>query len=283
MVELRIISEDDVIERRRPFDAPVLAAQDLDALVREQLSEGFVEQSAPEWVQRLNELIGYWDVDDPGFDAEVLRAQLLEAGEPLAKETMEKLAWWEKGQPRDPANARAWLTANADAILPGVMLALRYPDAQVLAHVDSLLGELARPEVLEAAMSVVEHPTPSELHAERPSHMPFATLKGLGKPDDELGVRLANALDHDDSRVREVAAAVLAEFSKDDVLFAQLWRHRVAARESDGMCWAMIRAAEVRRAPELRDFLLWMQKSARFRAPALVERIGDALAHLKNR
>jgi hypothetical protein len=80
-----------------------------------------------------------------------------------------------------------------------------------------------------------------------------------------------------------VAAAVLAEHSQDDGLFAGLWSRRAIARDSDGMCWAMMRAAELRRAPELRDFLRWMQKSTRFRSPGYAERIGNALAHLKNR
>ena len=69
----------------------------------------------------------------------------------------------------------------------------------------------------------------------------------------------------------------------DDGLFAALWEHRVVARQSDGMCWAMMRAAEVSRSVDLRDFLKWMQKSPRFRTPAFSERIGNAMAHLKNR
>lgn len=281
VVELRITSDGEAVERRRKFEAPVLGANDLDASVREQLAEGFTEHTPPDWRRRLDELVSFWEADDPGFDADVLRSQLLEGGEPLAKEAIEKLTWWETGQPRDPNLSRAWLREHIDAILPGLLLALRYPDAQVLLHVDALLAELKEPGVMEALLSIVEHPTPNE--GDRPANMPLAALLSLGKPDADTAGRLAHALDQDDFRVRDVAAAVLAEFSEDDLIFTTLYRRRAVARESDGMCWAMLRAAEVRRAPELRDFLKWMQKSPRFRAPNYTERIGSALAHLRNR
>jgi hypothetical protein len=285
VVELRITSDGETLERRRPFEAPVLGASDLDALVREQLAEGFVERTPPDWVRRLDELVALWEADDPGFDAEVLHSQLLAAGDAVARETLEKLTWWEQGQPRDPQLAHAWLREHADLVLPGVLLALRYPDPQVLLRVDALLAELARPEVREALFSVIEHPTPEAAEADggRPSNMPLGAMKALGLPDADTRERMMLALDHADERSRAVAAALLAEWSLDDELFAALWRHRTVARQSDGMCWAMLRAAEVRRAPELRDFLRWMQKSARFRAPAYAGRIGDALAQLRNR
>ncbi len=281
VVELRITSDGETVERKRPFDAPVLGANDLDALVKEQLSEGFTEQTPPDWKRRLDELVTFWEADDPGFDADVLRAQLLEAGEPLAKETVEKLTWWETGQPRDPQLSRAWFKEHVDQVLPGLLLALRYPDDQVLLHVDAFLAELKEPGLLEALLSIVEHPTPND--ADRPAHMPLATLLSTGKPDEDTAVRLAHALDQDDFRVRDVAAAVLAEHATDERLLNLLWRKRVVARESDGMCWAMMRAAEVSRSPELRDFLRWMQKSPRFRTPGYSERLGEALAHLRNR
>lgn len=281
VVELRITSDGETVERKRPFDAPVLGANDLDALVREQLAEGFTEQTPPDWKRRLDELVSFWEADDPGFDADVLRSQLLAGGEPLAKETIEKLTWWEAGQPRDPNLSRAWLREHVDSILPALLLALRYPDHQVLLHVDALLAEIKEPGVMEALLSIVEHPAPNS--DERPANMPLASLLALGKPDPDTAGRLAHALDSDDFRVRDVAAAVLAEFCEDDLLFTTLYRRRTVARESDGMCWAMLRASEVRRAPELRDFLRWMQKSPRFRTPGYSERIGNALAHLKNR
>ncbi len=281
VVELRITSEGETVERRRPFEAPVLGANDLDALVREQLSEGFTEQTPPDWKRRLDELVSFWELDDPGFDADVLRSQLIAGGEALAKETMEKLTWWEKGQPRDPNLSRVWLRANVDAILPGLLLALRYPDAQVLLHVDALLAEIKEPGVIEALLSIVEHPTPND--GERPANMPLGAILALGKPDAETALRLSHALDQDDFRIRDVAAAIVAEFSDDPLFFASLWRRRTIARESDGMCWAMMRAAEVSRAVDLRDFLKWMQKSPRFRTPAFSERIGNAMAHLRNR
>ena len=289
-VELRITSDGETVARTRKFDAPVLGANDLDASVREQLAEGFTEVTPPEWKRRLDELVNFWEADDPGFDADVLRSQLIAGGDELAKETMEKLSWWEAGQPRDPNVSRTWLREHVDAILPGVLLALRWPDAQVLLHVDALLAEIKEPGVMECLLSIVEHPTPgagggeaAAAETDRPSHMPLGALLALGKPDADTAGRLAHALDSDDFRVRDVAAAVLAEFSEDDVLFASLYRKRTVAKESDGMCWAMMRASEVRRPAELREFLKWMQKSPRFRAPGYAERIGSALAHLKNR
>lgn len=281
VVELRITSDGETVERKRSFDAPVLGANDLDALVQEQLAEGFTEQTPPDWKRRLDELVTFWEADDAGFDADVLRAQLLEAGEPMAKETIEKLTWWEKGQPRDPQLPRAWFKEHVDAVLPGLLLALRYPDEQVLLHVDAFLAELKEPGLAEALLSIVEHPTPND--GDRPAHMPLAALLSTGKPDEDTALRLAHALDQDDFRVRDVAAAVLAEHATDERLFNSLWRKRVVARESDGMCWAMMRAAEVSRSPELRDFLKWMQKSPRFRTPGYSERLGEALAHLRNR
>ncbi len=281
VVELRITSEGDTVERKRKFDAPVLGANDLDASVREQLAEGFVEQTPPDWKRRLDELVTFWDADDAGFDADVLRSQFLAGGDALAKETIEKLGWWETGQPRDPSFAHAWLKDRADTIFPALLLALRYPDAQVLMRLDALLAELKEPGIIEALLSVIEHPTAPD--ADRPAYMPLSTMLALGKPEGDTQRRLAAVLKHDDFRVRDVAAAVFAEFSTDDALFDALWKRRVIARESDGMCWAMLRAAEVRRDPLLRDFLLWMQKSPRFRTPGYAERIGDALAHLRNR
>jgi hypothetical protein len=285
VVELRITSEGEVLERRRPFDAPVLGAGDLDGLVKEQLAEGFVEQTPPDWLRRLEELVAFWEADDPGFDAEVLRSQFLLGGEALARETIEKLTWWEQGQPRDPELARTWLKAHAETCWPALLLALRYPDRQVLLRVDALLAELPRPEVIEALLSIIEHPTPEvdERLGGRPWNMPLGATKALGAPDADTSRRLIAALDDDDLRTRDVAAALLAEWSQDEALFSALWRHRTVARESDGMCWAMLRTAEVTRAPQMRDFLRWMQKSTRFRTPGYAERIGDALAHLKNR
>ncbi|MFT3713138.1 MAG: hypothetical protein QM817_36245 [Archangium sp.] len=284
-VELRITTDGELVARSRRFDAPVLGANDLDAVVSEQLSEGFVELTPPDWRRRLDELVTFWDADDPGFDADVLRTQFLAAGEPLAQEAIEKLSWWETGQPRDPVAARNWLREHLDTILPGLLLALRTPDAQVMLHVDALLGEKAHPEIVEALMSIVEHPTPQlgDVPEARPAHMPLGALLALGKPDAETAARLAAVLTHDDLRVRDVAAAVLAEFSDDPTLFAMLWKRRVKLKESDGSCFAMLRCAEVTRASDLRDFLLWMQKSPRFRAPGYAERIGNALARLKNR
>jgi hypothetical protein len=285
VVELRITSDGDTVERKRPFDAPVLGARDLDEAVREQLAEGFTEQTPPDWKRRLDELVTYWDADDTGFDADVLRTQFLAAGEGLAKETIEKLTWWETGQPRDPELARAWLKEHADAILPGLLLALRYPDHQVLMYLDALLAELKIPEITEALMSIIEHPTPNvaEHLGGRPAHMPLGAMLALGKPDADTAERLSKAMTHDDFRTRDVAAAIFAEASMDDAMFALLWKRRTIARESDGMCWAMMRAAEVRRDASLRDFLKWMQKSPRFRTPGYAERIGEALAKLKNR
>jgi len=285
VVELRITSDGETVERKRKFDAPVLGANDLDTSVREQLAEGFTEQTPPDWKRRLDELVSFWDQDDPGFDADVLRSQLLLAGDPMAKETIEKLSWWETGQPRDPEGARAWLKEHVDAILPGLLLALRYPDHQVLLHVDALLAEIKEPGVIEALMSIIEHPTPNEGEATggRASNMPLQAMLALGKPDADTTERLSKAMGMDDFRSRDVAAAIMAEFSDDEAFFALLWRRRVIARDSDGMCWAMMRAAEVSRAPDFRDFLKWMQKSTRFRTPGYGERIGNALAHLRNR
>ncbi len=285
VVELRITTDGDTFERKRPFDAPVLGAADLDELVKGQLADGFVETTPPEWKRRLDELVSYWDLDDPGMDADVLRTQLLNAGEPLAKQCIEKLTWLETGQPRDPMVAKQWLTENVDAILPGILLALRYPDEQVLLHIDSLLAELKLPGVIEALLSIVEHPTPNVAEAEggRPNNMPLESLIALGSPDAETSRRLIQALEHPDFRVRDVAAKVLAEFSLDDTLWNALWKKRAVAKNSDGMCWAFMRAAEVRRASELRDFLKWMQKNARFKAPPYGERVTQALVHLRNR
>ena len=285
VVELRITSDGETIERQRAFDAPVLGARDLDGLVQEQLAEGFTERTPPDWRRRLDELVTWWEADDQGFDADVLRSQFLAGGEALARETIEKLTWWETGQPREPSLAADWLRKNMDTALPGLLLALRYPDAQVLMHVDALLGETAHPEIMEALLSVVEFPTADvdERLGGRPAHMPLKALLALGKPDIETAQRLAKVLSHDDLRSRDVAAAVLAESATDDLIFAALWKRRVAARDSDGMCWAMMRAAEVSRAPQLRDFLLWMMKNPRFKTPGYEKRIGEALAHLRNR
>ena len=83
-VELQITNDGDTVERKRRFDAPVLGARDLDEAVREQLAEGFTEQTPPDWKRRLDELVSFWDQDDAGFDADVLRSQLLLAGDPMA-------------------------------------------------------------------------------------------------------------------------------------------------------------------------------------------------------
>jgi hypothetical protein len=281
-VELRITADGESVTRKRPFDAPVLAANDLDDQVREQLADGFTEQTPPEWRRRIDELVTFWDQDDPGFDGDVLRSQFLAAGDGLAKETMEKLGWWETGQPRDPETARVWFAANIETVLPGLLLALRYADAQVQARLDAFLAEKPRPEVIEALLSVIEHPTAPDTDG-RPVHMPLKAMLSLGPPDAETAKRLASVLKNEDVRVREVAAAILAEFSTDEALFGLLWKARVIAKESLGMCWAMLRAAEVRRDPQLRDFLLWMQKTPRLRDSGYGERIGNALAKLRNR
>jgi len=286
IVELQITNDGDTVERRRKFDAPVLGARDLDEAVREQIAEGFAEHTPPDWRRRLDELVSFWEIDDAGFDADVLRSHLLDNGEPFAKQVIDTLGWWETGQPRDPNSARAWLKENIDNAMAGVLLALRWPDEQLLVHVDALLAEVKRPEVIDALLSIVEHPTeePYEGAPEpRPSNMPLLALKALGKPDSDTALRLIHALDSDEERSRDVAAAILAEFSMDDGLFAALWEHRVVARKSDGMCWAMMRAAEIRRSAELRDFLQFMIKSPRFRTPGYLERLKNAMAKLKNR
>lgn len=285
-VELRITNEGETVERKRRFDAPVLGAKDLDEAVKEQLADGFIERTPPEWRRRLDELVTFWEIDDPGFDAEVLRSHLLSGGEAFAKQTIDTLSWWETGQPRDPDTARGWLLSHIEQALSGVLLALRWPDAQVQVHVDALLAEVRSPEVIEALLSLVEHPTVVRDEDDpdaRPANMPLLALKALGKPDSDTALRLIRALDSDEERTRDVAAAILAEFSADDGLFAALWEHRVVARRSDGMCWAMMRVAEIRRSAELREFLQFMIKSPRFRSPGYPERLKDALAKLRNR
>jgi hypothetical protein len=282
VVELRITTDGDTFERKRPFDAPVLGAADLDALVKGQLEDGFVETTPPDWKRRLDELVAYWDQDDPGMDADVLRMQLLEKGEATAKACIERLSWLEAGMPRDPAATRAWLRDHVDEVLPGILLALRYPDEQVLLHIDSLLAELKLPGVIEALLSIVEHPTADEPDG-RPCHMPLESFVALSPPDADTAARLVKLLDSEDIRVRDVAAKVLAESSLDDDLFAALWKKRVVAKESEGMCWAFMRAAEVRRDFVLRDFLRWMQKQARFKEPLWADRVTHALVNLKNR
>lgn len=283
-VELRITSDGETFERTRTFDTPGLATDDLALAVREQLAEGFTETTPADWKQRVDELVALWAVDDPGFDAEVLSTQFLAAGDALVSETMNQLTSWETGQPQDPAVARAWLKEHLDAVLPGILLALRYPDQQVLLRVDSLLEELPRPECIEALLSIVEYPTANvaEHLGGRASHMPLGALKALGKPGPDTVPRLSAALGSEDFRTRDLAASLLAEFADDEALLGLLYKRRVIARESDGMCWAMLRAAEVSHAFVLRDFLRWMQKSTRFRTPGYHERIGDALAHLRN-
>lgn len=214
VVELQITNDGDTVERKRKFDAPVLGARDLDEAVREQLAEGFTEHTPPEWRRKLDELVTFWETDDSGFDAEALRSHLLESGEELAKQTIDTLSWWETGQPRDPNTARAWLKANIETAIAGVVLALRWPDEQVLVHVDALLAEVKRPEVIEGLLSIVEHPTEADYEGApepRPSNMPLLALKALGKPDSDTALRLIRALDSEDERSRDVAAAILAE------------------------------------------------------------------------
>ena len=221
-------TDGETFERKRKFDAPVLGARELDAAVKEQLSEGFAEHTPPEWKRRLDELVWFWEADDAGFDADVLRSHLLESGEAFAKQTIDTLGWWETGQPRDPLSARKWLFENIDKAMAGVLLALRWADPQVLVHVDALLADVKSPDVIEALLSIVEHPTPEdpENPDARPSNMPLLALKALGKPDSDTALRLIHALDNDDERTRDVAAAILAEYSQDDGLFAALWEHR---------------------------------------------------------
>ena len=53
--------------------------------------------------------------------------------------------------------------------------------------------------MIEALLSIIEHPTPNE--GDRPSHMPLGAMLALGKPDADTMLRLSNAMGVDDFRV----------------------------------------------------------------------------------
>jgi hypothetical protein len=110
----------------------------------------------------------------------------------------------------------------------------------------------------------------------RPQHCPAWALARLGKPQGPTAARLTHALDHEDFRVRDASASVLAEFADDDELFDALWSRRERMKTSDGTASALLRAAEVRRDPIMREHLEWMAGNKRFRSAGYPARIRAA-------
>jgi hypothetical protein len=150
-------------------------------------------------------------------------------------------------------------------------------------HVDAMLADLARPEGLPALLSAIDHlgPNASRALGGWPRHPPWHALVKLGKPSPETEARLVRALDHEDFRVSCGAAMVFAEMADDDALFQHIWSRRDLARSNESYAMVILRAAEVRRDPVMREYLLWMEGDKRFRSVGMIDRIGEALARLR--
>ncbi len=236
------------------------------ALIEEQLADGFTEVSAPPWRAFLDQLVAFWEEDDPSFDTAGLRDAILASRAPRAAEIVDHLAgladrWVAQpdGSSRmdmdDASQARhtEWLTEHADASLPALFLGLRHPDYGAQLLVEGVLVRLGRREVLPSLMSVIVRPAANLAPhlGGRPQHFPVDALSRLGPPPPDVAGRLVEALDHGDSRVAAAAAAVIAEHVTDDALFEPLLACAGRAKKNDGFAWAMMRAAEVRRDPRI--------------------------------
>ncbi|MBZ0116124.1 MAG: hypothetical protein K8H88_04000 [Sandaracinaceae bacterium] len=294
----------EAIERVRSFSDGATARRELETLVQEQLADGFVEVSPPAWRTFLDELVQRWAEDCPSFDAVALRDRVLALADArlVVENVMGLGAKWitdrsgRQGLDLEHAVARRehdWLLARGPEVLPALWLALRHHDLQGQAGAEAIVGELGRRESIPALLAVLEHPA-SDIaeHAggRGGQHMPSWALAKLGPfqdgplEDGLLGqrvvARLVALLDSSDFRAREAAAKVMAEHATDDRFFSALVALGARARESDGLAWASMRAAEVRPDRALRPLLEWMQSSRRFRGPGYAERIAAALARI---
>jgi len=244
-----------------------------------------------DWRTFLDTLVRHWREEAPTFDAEALRRAVLAL--PSPQDAVEAVINLEEAKQdvrpdgsytvdfesarHEPAEQ--WLASHLPASLPILLLALRHPDHQAQMRVEGILYEAPTMEALPALLSALEFQPPNH-YAHRSHLVPTDALKQLGKPSGEAAQVLIRALDHDDFRVADEAAVVLAEFATDDVLFDALWARRHRAGREDTYAWALMRAAEVRKDPLMRPFLQSMLRGDRFDSAGYHERIREALAGL---
>lgn len=294
-VQLRGIAADgDTFERTRSFFSAAAAKQELTAMIAEQVADGFVDATVREalpayetdWQALLEQLVGFWKIDDPSFDAESLRAEVLAS--PNAQEIVEHIMGlagrWvievDGSRVRHPEHRddhELWLADHAVASMPALLLALRHPDHETLLRIESLLDQAGNPAALPALISVVLH----RCAGPRSSHSPRDAIKRLIPSAPEMLDRLVEALRHEDWRVYSEAAVILAEFATNDRYFLPLLAQAERGKKADTFAWAMMRAAEVRRDLALLPFLEWMLRSGRFHGGGYKARIREAIAGLR--
>lgn len=282
-----VTADGERLERTRTARDGNEADRERDAMIAEQTAEGFVEASTAEWRAQLDDLVGHWREDDPAFDAAALAAAVLAL--PDAQRVVETTArlgerWVaQKDGSRvldfdttEADAAEGWLRARLPAVLPMLLLALRYPDSSVQGRVDRLLGEARSPGATTAILSIFRHPAAnlaSHLGG-RPQEFPSAAARNLDP------ATLVPLLGHADFRIAGEVARVLAEHAKLDAIYDALFAYEHRAKTEDVFANCLMRAAEVRRDPRARPYLEWMAKSRRFRSAGYRERIAEILASL---
>lgn len=269
------------VERTRKLDDARAAEREAGSMVAEQLSEGFSEVSTPAWRQTLDDLVGWWNEDDPAFGAPALRDEFLQ--NESAEELMGAILQLRDRETVEPdprtTQAVALLERRLPEALPALQLALRLPDAPAHRRLESLFAKTTPEAALPALYSVLEHP-PENLDTSfggRPVSLPAWVLGRYPAPDEERFARLVALLDAED--VRQVGAAhkILAEHSNDDRCFQALLER--AHQDTDDVALAVVRAAEVRKDPRLRRALERFEK--RKLGAGWRDRVRDALVGLR--
>lgn len=254
-----VTADGERIERGRTARDGAEAERERDAMIAEQAADGFVETSTAEWRARLDDLVGYWHVDAPDFDAAALAAAVLALpdAERVVETTTRLGERWVAQKDGssvldfDTTEADAsekWLRERLPAALPMLLLALRYPDTSVQGRVDRLLHEARSPEATPAILSIFRHPAAnlSSHLGGRPQAFPTEAARGIDP------VTLIPLLGHADFRIAAAVACVLAEQAEDDTIYDALFAHEPRAKTEDVFANCLMRAAEVRRDPRAR-------------------------------
>lgn len=301
-VELNVhihLDDGESIARTHRFRSSAEATTEEARLIAEQLQDGFVETTkTPGWEQLLDSVVAIWTAEDPSFDAEALRRDVLAASNPSPRALVEAMmdlaeqhVYIESRIEGDELygaytvddkrgrSAAKWLRSHLPTSASAVLLALRHPDSGARKLAATLSTDVDRSRAVQALLSTIEHP------GSRGCGFPEALIT-FGMPEGTTAERLIAVCQRPDTHVgvpTEVcdAARVLSELAGEPRFLDVLLEQSSRARRHDSLAWSLMRAAEVSRDVRLRPHLEWMRSSKRFTSAGYRDRIRDALAGLR--
>ena len=258
---------------------------------------GWPPRHGPGWDSFLDSVVAIWTAEDPTFDAEGLRGEVLAALDPSPRQLVEAMmdlaeqhVYLDSRISGDQLfgeyvvddqrgrSAGKWLKRHLPVSACAVLLAIRHPDPGARHLAGALSTDVEPSRGVPALLSTIEHP------GARGTGFADALI-GFGMPDGSTAERLIVVCQRADDRLgvpAEVcdAVRVLCEFADEPRFLEVLLEQSSRARRHDSLSWSLMRASEVSRDSRLRPHLEWMLASKRFAGPGYRDRIRGALAGL---